>query len=170
AKQRHGIQRSFQAHIARIEISSRCKGELGCLTAALKAKPEDIIGKLGGYIRDFKDWDAEEKSMLVAAQIERAMLELGKAGPKASSQEGVLLDAVKSDDRLTRQSVLLALPKVVKVPCATCEAKLDEAIKAGAGKTTLAELNVETEMLRNYFSWAGGRTPGKAPAEAGGAN
>lgn len=170
AKQHHGIQRSFQAHIARIELSSRCKGELGCLAATLKAKPEDVIGKLGGYIRDFKDWDAEEKSMLVAAQIERAMLELGKAGPKASSQEGVLLDAVKSDDRLTRQSVLLALPKVVKVPCATCEAKLDEAIKAGAGKTTLAELNVETEMLRNYFSWAGGRTPGKAPAEAGGAN
>lgn len=171
AKLRHGYQRAFQSHIARIEIASRCKDDAACYAASLKAKPEDIIGKLGGYIKDFKDWDAEEKSMLVAAQVERSMLELGKRGLKASGQAAALLDAVKSDNHLIRQSVLLALPKVVKVPCDTCEAKLDEAIKAGAGKTTLAELNVETEMLRNYFSWAGGKTPSKppaAPAEAGG--
>ncbi len=172
AKLRHGYQRAFQTHIARIEIAARCKDDLGCYTATLKAKPEDVISKLGSYIKDFKDWDAEEKAMLVSAQVERAMLELGKRGQKASGQAATLLAAAKSDDRLVRQSILLALPKVVKVPCDDCEAKLDEAIKAGAGKTTLSELNVETEMLRNYFSWAGGRTPGKLanpPAEAGGA-
>jgi len=31
--------------------------------------------------------------------------------------------------------------------------------KAGEGKTTLGDLNLETTMLRNYFAWAGGRTP-----------
>ena len=56
---------------------------------------------------------------------------------------------------------MLALPKVAKVPCDTCEAKLDEAIKAGEGKSTLGDLNLETTMLRNYFAYAGGKTPSK---------
>ena len=38
-------------------------------------------------------------------------------------------------------------------------AKLDAAIRAGEGKTTLGDLNLETTMLRNYFAWAGGKTP-----------
>ena len=69
---------------------------------------------------------------------------------------------------------LLALPKVAKVPCGNCEAKLDAAIRAGEGKSTLGDLNLETTMLRNYFAWAGGKTPsapmpdvpGEAPPKA----
>jgi hypothetical protein len=38
-------------------------------------------------------------------------------------------------------------------------AKLDAAIAAGTGKTTLGDLNLETTMVRNYFAWAGGHTP-----------
>jgi hypothetical protein len=170
AKLRHGYQRSFQSHIARIEVAIRCKEDVACYGASLKAKPQDVIGKLGSYVRDFKDWTDDEKLMLVSAQVERAMIELGKRGNKAGGQVAALLEAAKSDDRIIRQSVLLALPKVVKVPCNDCEAKLDEAIKAGSGKSTLTELNIETEMLRNYFSWAGGHTPSKpasAPAEGG---
>ena len=52
------------------------------------------------------------------------------------------------------QSVLLALPKVAPKSCADCAAKLDEALKAGAGDTTLGDLNAETEVLRSYFSGA----------------
>ena len=78
-----------------------------------------------------------------------------------------LLDAAKSDVRLIRQSVLLALPKIAKIPCTNCESKLDAAIRAGEGKTTLGDLNLETTMLRNYFSWAGGKTPtAEKPVEA----
>ena len=58
-----------------------------------------------------------------------------------------------------RQSILLALPKIARVPCANCETKLQVAIKAGEGKTTLGDLNLETTMMKNYFSWAGGKTP-----------
>jgi hypothetical protein len=164
AKLRHGYERQFQSHIARIELAVRCKDDLACYVATLQAKPEDVMGKLTAYIKDFKDWTADEKAMLVSAQIERGMLEVGKRGQKAVGQSAALLDALKSDDRITRQSILLALPKVVKVPCDTCEAKLDDAIQAGTGKSTMSELNVETEMLRNYFSWAGGRTPASKPA------
>ena len=53
--------------------------------------------------------------------------------------------------------------KSKKVPCANCEAKLAAAVKAGEGKTTLGDLNLETTMLMYYFSWAGGRTPSVAP-------
>jgi hypothetical protein len=172
AKLRHGYQRVFQSHIARIAVAVQCKDDLACYAATLKAKPDEVVAKLGTHIRDFKQWTADEKLMLVSSQVERAMLELGKRGTKAEGQSVALLEAAKSDDRIIRQSVLLALPKVVKVPCNTCEAKLDEAIKTGAGKSTMAELNVETEMLRNYFSWAGGRTPSRepkaTPAEPGG--
>ena len=41
------------------------------------------------------------------------------------------------------------------LPCKSCEEKLVAAIKAGEGKTTLGELNVETTILKNYFAWAG---------------
>ncbi len=78
-----------------------------------------------------------------------------------------MLDAAKSDDRLIRQSVLLALPKVAQVPCDVCEDKLDIALKAGEGKSTVAGLQLDTAMLRNYFSWAGGRKP-KAKDDGGG--
>ncbi|MEZ4360712.1 MAG: hypothetical protein R3B48_11065 [Kofleriaceae bacterium] len=162
AKLRHGYQRAFQSQIARIEIATRCKDDLACYAKTLTAKPEDVVSKLGSYIKDFKDWTADEKQLLVAAQIERAMIELGKRGTKASAHGPAMLDAVKSDDRIIRQSILLALPKVVKVPCDTCEAKLDEAVKAGKGKTTMVELTLDTEMLRNYFAWAGGRSPTRA--------
>jgi hypothetical protein len=168
AQLRHGYQRQFQAHIARIEIALRCskdeKETLPCFIGTLKAKPQDVMAKLAPYIKDFKGWSDAEKAALVSAQIERGILEVGKRGQKAVGQSAALLDAVKSDDRITRQSILLALPKIVKIPCDNCEAKLDEAIAAGSGKSTMTELTVETEMLRNYFSWAGGRTPSSKPA------
>jgi hypothetical protein len=32
--------------------------------------------------------------------------------------------------------------------------KLEQAIAAGEGKTTLGELQVETQIVRSYFEWA----------------
>ena len=173
AKAYKGYARMFQTHIARIEIAIRCKQDINCYAGALKIKPDEAAKNNAKYIKDIKDWTDDEKKGLAEAGVERAMLEIGKQGAKAASLTDTLLDAAKSDVRLVRQSVLLALPKIAKVPCANCEAKLDAAIKAGEGKTTLGDLNLETTMLRNYFSWAGGKTPStgtpekaEAPAEA----
>ena len=154
-----GYARMFQTHIARIEVAIRCKQDLKCYVGTLKLKPEEAAKNNAQYIKDIKDWSDDEKKGLVEAGVERAMLEIGKQGAKAADLTDTLLDAAKSDTRLVRQSVLLALPKFAKIPCANCEAKLDAAIKAGEGKTTLGDLNLETTMLRNYFSWAGGKTP-----------
>ncbi len=167
AKAYKGYARMFQTHIARVEVGIRCKQDLTCLAGTLKLKPEEAAKNNAQYIKDIKDWTDDEKKGLVEAGVERAMLDIGKQGAKAASLTDTLLDAAKSDVRLVRQSVLLALPKIAKIPCGNCEAKLDAAIKAGEGKSTLGDLNLETTMLRNYFSWAGGKTPtAEKPAEA----
>lgn len=167
AKAYKGYARMFQTHIARIEVAIRCGDKLQCYADTLKLTPDDAAKNLTSYIKDIKDWTKEEKLGLLEGNIERAMLELGKAGQKASQFTDLLLDTAKSDNRLIRQSILLALPKIAKVPCDNCESKLEAAIKAGEGKTTIGALNFETTMLRNYFSWAGGKSPSKsnAPAE-----
>jgi hypothetical protein len=157
--------RMFQAHIARIEVALRCKSDMNCYAKTLTEKPDGSDSKknVAQYIKDIDSWTKDELLNLYDGEVERAMLELGKMGQAAAATGPALLDAAKSEDRLVRQSILLALPKVEKVPCETCEAKLDEAIKAGEGKSTLGDLNLETTMLRNYFAYAGGKTP-SAPA------
>ncbi len=159
--------RLFETHIARIVVAMRCKADTSCYAKTLTMKPEDAIKDVQPYVTEdiAKTWPKEEKQGLVEAEVERAMLEIGKKGAAAGNLTDTLLDAAKSDNRLIRQSVLLALPKIAKVPCGNCEAKLDIAIKAGEGKTTLGDLNLETTMLRNYFSWAGGKTP-STPSDA----
>jgi hypothetical protein len=160
--------RMFQTHIARIEIAIRCKDDTKCYVGALQlvGKGDEVAKNNERYIKDIKDWTKDEKTQLVEANIERAMLEVGKQGAKAGEFTDTLLDNAKSDNRLVRQSILLALPKIAKIPCNVCESKLEAAYKAGEGKTTLGDLQLETQMLRNYFSWAGGKTPSAAPPEA----
>jgi len=151
--------RQFQTHVGRIEIAQRCKTDTACFAAALKLGPAEAAANNAPYIADVARWTRDEQRALLAAGIDRAMLELGKQGATASAVTDALLDAAVSDDRAVRQSILLALPKIAQVPCGSCAAKLDLAIRAGEGKTTLADLDLETQVLRNYFAWAGGRTP-----------
>ena len=164
AKAYKGYARLFQSHIARIQIAIACRQDIGCFGNALKLTPAEAARANAQYIRDIKDWTADEQLGLVEASVERAMLEVGKRGQRAGALTDTLLDSARTDDRLIRQSVLLALPKIAKVPCANCEAKLQDAIRAGEGKTTLSDLNLETTMMKNYFGWAGGKTPA-APVE-----
>lgn len=159
AKAYKGYARMFQFHIARIEVALRCKSDMNCYAGTLKETGDDAAKNCAQYIKDIKDFTKDEKTQLLEGEVERAMLEIGKQGSKAAGLTDQLLDAAKSDDRLIRQSILLALPKIAKVPCDNCEKKLDAAIKAGEGKSTLGDLNLETTMLRNYFAWAGGKTP-----------
>jgi len=169
AKAYKGYARMFQTHIARIEVALRCKNDMNCYAGTLKETGDDAAKNCTPYIKDIKDWTKDEKLGLLEGEVERAMLEIGKQGQKATNLTDALLDGAKSDDRLIRQSILLALPKIAKVPCDNCEKKLDAAIKAGEGKSTLGDLNLETTMLRNYFAWAGGKTPsGSTDVPAGG--
>ncbi|HTR54018.1 MAG TPA: hypothetical protein VMJ10_25160 [Kofleriaceae bacterium] len=165
AKAYKGYARMFQTHVSRIAVALHCGSKLECYVAVLKETPDDAAKDVSRYIKDIGEWTKDEKLGLLEGETERAMLEIGKQGAKATTLTDTLLDAAKSDDRLVRQSILLALPKIAPKPCKQCEGKLDIAIRAGEGKSTLGDLNLETTMLRNYFSWAGGNTP-SAPAAA----
>ncbi|MBK9032632.1 MAG: HEAT repeat domain-containing protein [Myxococcales bacterium] len=154
AKNYLASQRVFETHIARVEIAMRCGDKVECYGATLDAKWEDVKPKLDPYISGLAQFKQDEKDEILAAQIERAMLELGKMGPAAASQTDKLLEAAKSTDRIIRQSVQLALPKIAGKDCKDCGAKLDEAIAAGEGKTTLGDLNYETTVLRSYWGEA----------------
>ncbi|MBE7449406.1 MAG: HEAT repeat domain-containing protein [Kofleriaceae bacterium] len=181
AKAYRGFQRLFETHAARIEIAMHCKDDVACYVGLLPAIPAAETDE-DGNPRPLKgpdvnakckaDWAGlsarlkaassdievdkytdEEKLEACIAQIERALLEVGKMGPKAASVAlPVLLYNVMTDDRLVRQSILLALPKVAGKDCVECGAKLDAAIKAGSGKDSLRELNFETQVLRSYFA------------------
>ncbi len=163
AKNYKASQRVFETHIARIEIAMRCGTSAECYGKTLDATFDQIQGGLSKYI-NFADYTKDDKDEILAAQIERAMLELGKMGPAAASQTDLLLDKVKSDDRIIRQSIQLALPKIAGKQCKQCGAKLDAAIAAGEGKTTLGDLNYETTVLRSYWGLAP-EAGAAAPAE-----
>lgn len=162
-----GYQRGFENHIARIEIAIHCAGKADCLIGAFDAKPDDVFARMkkGDYIdvRSDKDWTEDDRKELVVAQIERAVVELRRLGEKARPQLGVLLDKAATPDRLIRQVILLSLPRIAPLPCPDCETKLDAAIKAGQGKQELSDLNYETQLVRNYFSWAGKGAAEKTP-------
>jgi hypothetical protein len=148
-----------------IDIVKKCGKDNACYKKELQFKPDSSEANVGTHAASLAVWSNEEKLLLLEANVERAMLEIGKKGSAASGLTETLLDNAKSDNRLIRQSILLALPKIAPQPCNTCEAKLQKAIKAGEGKTTLGGLNFETMMLKYFFSWAGGKTPSKPSAE-----
>jgi hypothetical protein len=190
AKAYRGYQRLFETHAARIEIAMHCKDDMACYAKTLvpvpaeekdeagnvkRPKPPDIGAKCKADWADISarlkaansdievaKYTDEEKEEVCIAQIERALLEISKAGKKASATLPILLYNVSSDDRLVRQSILLTLPKVADKNCKECGQKLDDAIKSGQGKDALRELNFETQVLRSYF--AGEVEDAEAPA------
>ncbi len=140
------------------DIQTKCKADWAAVSPRLKAASAEI---------EVAKYTDEEKLEVCIAQIERALLELGKMGPKAKSAAlEILLYNVSSDDRLVRQSILLTLPKVAGKECAKCGEMLDAAIRAAAGKDALRELNFETQVLRSYFAGdAAEADPADAPAK-----
>jgi hypothetical protein len=146
-----GYARMFQAHIARIEIAIRCKQDLACFAGTLKANEASAAASVKKWIPDVARWKPDEKRELLAAQVDRAMVEIGKQGAKASDQTEALLDAASSEQPLVREAVLLALPKIAPTPCPSCAGKLDDAIRAAGKKDSLAQLQMETELVRAYF-------------------
>ncbi len=149
-----GFARMFHAHVARIEIAIHCKDDVACFGATLTQSESELVARIKRHVPDVDTWTKEEQHGLFEASVERAMLEIGKRGVAVAELTDALLDATTSEDRLVRQSILLALPHIAKLPCPSCVTKLDAAIKAGEGKPALEARNLETTLVRNYFRWA----------------
>lgn len=147
--------RMFLTHIARVEVGMRCGDDAKCLVATLDETVSGARQKLAPLMKDVDDkletWTADELAGLVAANVERGMIELGKQGPATAAFTDALLDHVATTNRTSRAAILLALPKIAKLPCLECGAKLDAAIAAAEGQVTLADLTEQTRLLRSYF-------------------
>jgi HEAT repeat protein len=88
-------------------------------------------------------------------RAERSLLELAKMGEKARPVLDDLLKAVESRERMVREGVLLALPKVAPKPCDKCADAMIKVIEKQQSEQTLDDLNSETRVIYNYFLWAG---------------
>ena len=136
-----GYARMFQAHIARIEIAIHCKQELACYAGALTGKDVNVKK----YIPDLAKWTRDERRALHTAQVDRAILEIGKQGAKASDVTDAVLAATASDEPEIRDAALLALPKIAPSQCPSCITKLDEVVRAAK------EPDPPAELVREYF-------------------
>jgi hypothetical protein len=124
--------------MARIEIAQKCKQDAACYIAALEGK-DVAVGQLG------------------LPRAERALLEIRKMGKKAEGIYKKLLDPkyLGSSERILRESILLALPRVAPLPCKDCAEAMDQVMESQASQTTLDLLNTETKIVYHYFLWAG---------------
>jgi hypothetical protein len=150
------LARDFQMHIARVELAIRCNEDLACFAASFRVTPDEAARHVQPYLEGVSGWSMEDKRELMAAAADRAALELGKRAPQAQEHLAAVIDQVATEHDALRQSILFALSKIAKLPCAACVEKLDLAVKAGEGKKALAALTRETALLRSYFVQAGG--------------
>ncbi len=88
-------------------------------------------------------------------KAERALIELAKMGPKAQPVKDQLLGFVDTREGFIREGVLLALPMVVNKPCQECITRMSEVIEKQRNESTLDRLTGETQVVYNYFLWAG---------------
>ena len=150
AKAYVGYARLFQTHFARMYVAIDCKDDADCYVAALRKPVDEIAARVKRYVSDVDAWTVEEKTGLVEAYADRAMLELSKRGETKSLD--TVLSELDNENRFVREAILLALPKIAPAKCAACVTKLDAALEAGRSKTYLASLQIETQVVRNYFS------------------
>ena len=60
-----------------------------------------------------------------------------------------------TSERIVREAILLALPRIAPLPCKECAASMDQVMDSQASQTTLDLLNTETKIVYHYFLWAG---------------
>lgn len=148
-------QRAFEQHLARAQAGVRCKQDPACYAGILDETGDDIGKKMSAHISDLDKWSPEEKTNLKIAAVERALFELIKMGDKARPVMDTILKHVESTDRIVRQGTLLVMVHAAQLPCDDCIKRLDEIIEDQKDESTLAQLNTDTQAVRNYFLWAG---------------
>lgn len=149
------FQRTFEQNIARAHAAVMCKKDPQCYMGLLDKDPAEIGKQLSKYIKDLDKWSDEEKASLKVATVERALVEISKLGEGARPVADKALEKIDSKDRVIRQGLLLVLVRGAQLPCDKCVERLNAVIKDQKDDSTLDPLTVETEVVRNYFLWAG---------------
>jgi HEAT repeat protein len=124
--------------IARMDIAIKCKQDATCYADTLDAK-DLAVGQPG------------------LPRAERALLEIRKLGKKAQPVYKKLIDPkyLGTSERIVREAILLALPRIAPLPCKECAESMDQVMESQSAQTTLDLLNTETKIVYHYFLWAG---------------
>lgn len=137
--------RMFQAEIAAIDLALRCGNDAKCYAETLSRSLDKLVADAVDV--DTKGWSLDERMALRELTLQRAMLELQKRGTGGDA----VIALIGDDDRVVRQAALLSMPHVSPKPCPACVEQLSKAITATEGKTALADLSVEMQILRSYY-------------------
>jgi hypothetical protein len=133
--------RRLDAEIASVLVAIRCKADIQCFAGTLSRTPAQAFDDVRPYLADPDRWHVNELRPFRQAEVERAMLELGKRGTAASAATDTLIEALVRDDP-DAKSVELAVTKIAPLPCDACVRAL-----TGNGRAVT--------RLRSYFVWAG---------------
>lgn len=152
----------FEQYKARASVGIKCKADPGCYVSFLDKPTDDVIKELGVTV-DPKAKRSAREAFRTAA-LERALIDVIKLGPKAEAGMPALLKTVEVTDRIIRDGVLLALPRVATQPCDACATRLHEVIESQKGQTTLDYLTADTRIVLNYFLAGGAKVTAAAPA------
>jgi HEAT repeat protein len=156
ANQYRATAQLFEEHLTRARVGVVCGDNPDCYVDFVKMKPDAVIKKLEikGKLKK-----RAKNGIWIAAQ-ERALLELGKMGPKAKDVAmPVLLEKAESTDRIVRQGVLLALVTIAGRDCKPCSERLAKVIQMQKSQSTLDYLTADTQIVLNFFN--GGSSGGK---------
>jgi hypothetical protein len=126
----------YQESRYRIEVVVECKEDPMCYAK-----------KIGD-----KDVQANKPGL---PKAERALVELFKMGEKGRPALDELLKQADTSERILRDGINLALPRIAPKPCKQCSDRLGQVIDSQASQTTLDALNDDTKIIYNYFLWAG---------------
>jgi hypothetical protein len=88
-------------------------------------------------------------------KAERALVELFKMGDKGRPALDELLKHADTSERILRDGINLALPRIAPKPCKPCADRLGTVLEQQSSQTTLDALNDDTKIVYHYFLWAG---------------
>jgi hypothetical protein len=149
------VDRTAQSNLARAQAGALCGADASCYISLVQRDPEQLLEPLGAHIPDLAEWPAEARLALAQAVRERALLELGKLGAGARPVLPALMEPSSSPGRALRKRALQAIVRIAELPCDQCVARLGQIIETERDDATHSWMVVETEIVRDYFSWAG---------------
>lgn len=156
ADQYRATAQLFEEHRTRARVGIKCGDNPECYVKFLEMTPEQVVEELAiKPVSGDKLGKREKKGLWIAAQ-ERALLELGKMGSKASGALDALLKKADSTERIVRQGILLALVHIGGRDCEKCATRLAQVIDEQKSQSTLDYLTADTQIVLNYFEAKGG--------------
>lgn len=148
-------QRKFETNLARAYVGVTCQRDVSCYTRMLMRNEDQVRAGIARYLVDWDSWDFWNKFLMWNGAINRALLELGKLGPEARAAMPTLLKLAASTDQEVRVGTHDALAHVAPLPCTQCVKRFDEILETQKDERGIQDQELETEVIRGYFLWAG---------------